>query len=166
MFSLIADITAWITRFFIRPGDDVSSVPSAAPRMTTNSEGWSSTGKWPPAIAKPPAMAPSTMRIPGSDISLYRFGRYRLRLRCKAAHAAGCGAVKNDGGAGRRRGERERIRGPRVGIRSARRVSHGASTPDQPHDSRPRQPVYRERGPRGVRRPLRDRARRNVDDLS
>ena len=70
MFSLNAVFIACITRFFIMPGDDVSSVPIAAPRMTTNSDGWMSTGKCPPAMAKPPAMAANTSKMPGRDISL------------------------------------------------------------------------------------------------
>src|SRR5215204_3501788 len=65
MFSLIAVLNACRTRFLILPGDDVTSVPIAAPRMTMNSEGWRITPKCPPAIAKPPATAASTNKTPG-----------------------------------------------------------------------------------------------------
>ena len=59
-----AALIAWMTRFFIRPGEDVTRIPRAAPRITMNSDGWIRTGKCPPASAKPPAIAPKTIKIP------------------------------------------------------------------------------------------------------
>ncbi len=65
MPSLSAILIAAAARLRIRPGDDVMNAPIPAPMMTTNSDGWMSTGKCPPAIANPPATAASTMKIPG-----------------------------------------------------------------------------------------------------
>src|SRR5688572_23583583 len=73
-FPLIAATVLCSTSFRTWAGVAITTTPPEMPRMTTNSDKWSSRMGLPPAIMKPPSVDAKTM-IPPTIISMGKKGR-------------------------------------------------------------------------------------------